>query len=142
MDQIMVSQLRMLNQYIDVLSNIKNHNKEEYLNDDILRGAAERYLQLAIETCLNLGNRILSLEQFSAKFKAPETYAEIFEKLAEIKVLDPGFAARLKDMAKFRNKLVHIYWEIDAAFVYELLQTELPDFRSFITAISNYIKNH
>jgi uncharacterized protein YutE (UPF0331/DUF86 family) len=142
MDQKLVSHLRMLNQYLDVLYGIKERTKEEYLNDNILRGAAERYLQLAIETCINLGNRILSLEQFSSKFKAPETYTEIFEKLAEINVLDPDFALRLKDMVKFRNKLVHVYWEIDTVFVYELLQTELLDFKSFITAISNYIKNH
>ncbi|HEX3046827.1 MAG TPA: HepT-like ribonuclease domain-containing protein, partial [Bacillota bacterium] len=64
----MVGQLRLLTQYHEILSNIKCHAKEEYLKDDILRGAAERYLQLAIETCINIGSRILSLEQLSQKF--------------------------------------------------------------------------
>ena len=34
-------------------------------------------------------------------------------------------------MAKFRNRLVHLYGEIDDKFVYEFLKTDVEDIRKF-----------
>jgi len=80
MDEKLMAQIRLLNQYTDILTSIGRRTEEEYLEDEILRGAAERYLQLAIETCLNIGGRIISLEQFEKSLSVPETYAEYASK--------------------------------------------------------------
>ena len=130
----------MLNEYINILKGISNHRQADFLSDPILRGAAERYLQLAIETCINIGNRILSLEQFNKKFKTPETYAEIFENLAKIDILDSQFAEELVRMAKFRNKLVHVYWELKPELIYALLQTRVDDFIKYLTVTTEYLE--
>jgi len=34
-------------------------------------------------------------------------------------------------MAKFRNRLVHLYGEIDDKYVYEFLKTDVEDIRKF-----------
>lgn len=141
MDEKLITQLRLLKNYTDILKKIKIEEKKSFLEDEILHGAAERYLQLAIESCINIGNRILSIEQFNYNLNTPQTYADIFENLYQAEILERDFSNNLKNMAKFRNKLVHVYWEIDHGFVYELLQNNLDDILKFMNIISIYIKN-
>ncbi|WP_207653596.1 type VII toxin-antitoxin system HepT family RNase toxin [Clostridium peptidivorans] len=92
-----------------------------------------------METCINIGNRILSLEQFKHNINPPQTYADIFENLSLIGIIDKDFSVELKNMAKFRNKLVHSYWEIDHSFVYDLIQTKLNDIIKFMSITSDYV---
>jgi uncharacterized protein YutE (UPF0331/DUF86 family) len=37
----------------------------------------------------------------------------------------------MSQLAKFRNRLVHLYGEIDDKFVYEFLKTDVEDIRVF-----------
>lgn len=142
MDEKLITQLRLLKKYIDMLKRISSSSKEEYLSDEILKGAAERYLQLSIETCINIGSRIISLEQFDKNITAPETYADVFEIIKNLGLIDEEFAKNLKNMAKFRNKLVHMYWELDDEFVYNIIKNNLGDIEKFINIAANYIKNN
>ena len=41
-------------------------------------------------------------------------------------------------MAKFRNRLVHIYWDIDKEEMYNIIQTNLGDFEKFIKCVIQY----
>jgi uncharacterized protein YutE (UPF0331/DUF86 family) len=41
----------------------------------------------------------------------------------------------LKAMAKFRNRLVHLYWQVDDRLVAEYLEDSLGDFDRFAAAI-------
>jgi uncharacterized protein YutE (UPF0331/DUF86 family) len=38
---------------------------------------------------------------------------------------------KLRQMAKFRNRLVHLYGEVDDAFVYEFITNDIEDIRVF-----------
>jgi uncharacterized protein YutE (UPF0331/DUF86 family) len=41
-------------------------------------------------------------------------------------------------MAHFRNRLVHLYWDVDNARVYDYLQGSLADFDDFARAIAGH----
>ncbi|GAV22921.1 type VII toxin-antitoxin system HepT family RNase toxin [Carboxydothermus pertinax] len=140
MDEKLLTQIRFLKKYLTLLKEIAQKSKQEYLADSIYRGAAERYLQLAIECCINIGNRIISLEQFKYDLTPPETYAEVFEKLQKIGLIGENLGNKLKKMAQFRNKLVHIYWEIDDTLVYDILQKNLMDIEEFLRIVLKYIQ--
>lgn len=58
-----------------------------------------------------------------------------------IGIIDEDFSNSLKKMAKFRNKLVHIYWEIDDKMVYDIIKNNINDIEKFMKIIANYIKN-
>lgn len=120
-------QLKMLDNYLSILSRLSNINYNEFINDPRNYGSAERFLQLAIETTLNIGNHIISIHNF----EAPKDYSDIFIILGDHGVLPKGFAKELTNMARFRNRLVHIYWEIDTSRVYTIIQTKLKDFEDF-----------
>ena len=42
-------------------------------------------------------------------------------------------------MVQFRNRLVHLYWDVDAEIVYDLLQKDLEDFDTFARSIAGFI---
>ncbi len=45
-------------------------------------------------------------------------------------------------MARFRNMLVHIYWEIDDEKVYDILSHDIEDLEEYITEITEYLDTH
>ena len=72
-------------------------------------------------------------------FRAPEDYSDTFRVMGEEGALTPDFANKLVHMAKFRNRLVHLYWEIDDMLIYELLNERLSDFKKFLDALSGFL---
>jgi uncharacterized protein YutE (UPF0331/DUF86 family) len=41
--------------------------------------------------------------------------------------------------APFRNRLVHIYWEVDDEMVYEILNQDINDIRIFLKAYLEFL---
>ncbi|MGH3985308.1 MAG: DUF86 domain-containing protein [Pseudonocardiaceae bacterium] len=56
--------------------------------------------------------------------------------LHEQGVIDDALAGRLRGLAGMRNRLVHVYDEIDDARVHEALAAGLPDLDAFATALA------
>lgn len=107
----------------------------EYSSDARLRRAVERSLQMAIEICLDIGRRIISLENL----QYPEDDREVFSVLAESQVVDPDLLPELQRMASFRNLLVHDYVRLDDERVYDILTRDLATFDRFAAAILDYV---
>jgi uncharacterized protein YutE (UPF0331/DUF86 family) len=42
-------------------------------------------------------------------------------------------------MARFRNLVVHLYWQVDDAKVYDITQSDLSDLEEFQRAIAVFI---
>jgi uncharacterized protein YutE (UPF0331/DUF86 family) len=140
MDERIKDHLQHLNKNYLQLADMRRLKLEAFHQDAILRGAAERFLQLAIESCLNIGNRIIALYQFQQPLDSPETYADIFLRLKDLAVIEPGLAERLVRMAKFRNRLVHLYWEIETKKIFQIIQDNLEDFKIFENKIVTFLK--
>lgn len=120
-------QLQMFDKYLGILKQFSHLSLVEFSGDPRNYGSAERFLQLAIETTLNIGNHIISTHNF----EAPQDYSDIFNILGKHNILPNDFAGVLTNMARFRNRLVHVYWEVDTERVYNIIQTKLDDLESF-----------
>jgi len=140
-DERIIEHLKHLNEYYLLLADIRKKPYKDFEKDRILQGGSERFLQLAIESCLNIGNRLIALEQFKNATDTPETYADIFVQLREMGIIDPSFCDRLVKMAKFRNRLVHLYWEIDKKKLYEIIRDNIKDFKLFEQNVVKFIKD-
>jgi uncharacterized protein YutE (UPF0331/DUF86 family) len=140
MDERIKEHLKLLNKYYLLLLDAKKLPHDEFISNPILQGSSERFLQLAIESCLNIGNRLISLYQFEKPVATPETYADIFKELGMLGVVEQDFAQRLIKMAKFRNRLVHLYWDIDQETIYQFLQVNLDDFNLFQQKVVEYLR--
>ena len=127
--------LANLKGYMEKLSKLAALRREEFLTDFTKVESAKHLFQVSVECCLDVSNHIIASE----RFRAPKNYAESFEILAEQGILPKTFLPTLRQMVQFRNRLVHLYWEIDAEIVYEILQKNLGDFDVFTKYIVNYI---
>jgi len=97
--------------------------------------AAERGLQVAAETILDVGNHLLA-----AHFGVtPQDYDDIITQLGTCGVIDPELQRRLKGLGGFRNVLVHGYLRIDPARVEAALQRAPADFRDFARAVRRWL---
>ena len=47
---------------------------------------------------------------------------------------------KIRNMAKFRNRLVHLYWELDDRQLYDILQNRLDDFKKFLDYIARFLE--
>ena len=84
--------------------------------------------EAAIDTCLHVAAKTLK--------QVPEEYAGCFRLLGEHDLIDQAVASRLAKMARFRNLLVHRYWEIDYGRMYDIITgNDLADLEIFMKQI-------
>ncbi|BBO81253.1 hypothetical protein DSCO28_18190 [Desulfosarcina ovata subsp. sediminis] len=139
MDDPIKDHLKHLNKYYLLLLESRQVAFSEFNSSLLYQGSTERFLQLAIESCINIGNRLLSLYQFTKPVAMPGTYADIFKELGRLGVVDNEFMQRLIKMARFRNRLVHLYWDIDPESIYRFLQENLNDFKLFQQNVIDFL---
>ncbi len=75
--------------------------------DPLILRAARDAAFVAVQSAIDMGNRIIATEGY----RKPETYRDTFSVLAETGLLTPELSDKLKDLAGFRNALVHFYWK-------------------------------
>jgi uncharacterized protein YutE (UPF0331/DUF86 family) len=137
-DEIVNDHLQRIIKYRNELKELARKKESELINNHLLVAATERLFQLAIESCINVASRILSQAQFDKPVSPPESYADIFRELAKLGIITQQFLEKLITMVKFRNRLVHLYWEIDPKELYRYLTKNLQDFQIFIDQIVKY----
>lgn len=130
-----IDKLELLEEYITILKDLQQYSLEEIEKNYVLRGAVERYLQVSLESMLDIGEIIISEE----KIKRPESYKEIFHTLGEIGVLPDTFARKIEPAAGFRNVLVHMYAKVELDRLYENLQNGVEDMELFVEYISQFL---
>jgi uncharacterized protein YutE (UPF0331/DUF86 family) len=118
------------------LRQIAQMDQKHFLGDALALGAAKYYLQTAIEACIDAGNHIISSEGY----RAPRDYRDVFTVLEENGVVTDAQAIKLRQMAGLRNRLVHLYWEIDDELIFQYLQTSLDDFNDYNRSVLNFLR--
>ncbi len=117
------------------LEDLRKLSEEEFAADPHKVASAKYNLIVAIEGAVDLSNHIISKNGF----RTPEDYADTFRVMEEKGVFDAEFTNSLIQMARFRNRLVHIYWDIDDAEIYRIIQTRLQDIKQFLKKFGNFI---
>ncbi len=135
MNDEIASKLEMLDEYIAILKGYQHHDVEDLMRDHTLRGAVERYIEVALECMIDIGEMIISKE----KLKRPDTYRDVFLLLGEHGILPDDFAKDLAPAAGFRNVLVHMYAKIDIDRLYYYLENNLEDIERFGKYIARYL---
>jgi len=92
---------------------------------------AAHTLQIAIQAALDVASHIVSDQRLGE----PESNRELFQKLADAGWVAPQLIAPLRDMAGFRNVVVHGYQRVNPAAVREVVQNHLDDLLNFGAAI-------
>lgn len=133
---LIMNKLSKLRQYQKYLKELRATPMENFVRDFKTSAAAERYLQVAIECIIDMGNEIIS----SLQLQRPERYRDIPYILAEERIFPKAFAETIASMIGLRNLLVHDYASINLDLVYEFLQTRLADFENFTKHIAKWLE--
>jgi len=124
-----IQEIRIFTEELKGLSQI---SKEDFLKNRERQYAVMHLLQLAIEASLSLANHIVSRNRLGI----PENYQGTFCLLEKGGILPPSFAKEMMKMACFRNRLVHVYWQMDIEQIYDIVTTKLNDFEKFADLIN------
>jgi len=95
------------------------------------------WLRIAIEAVLTIAVHLLSRLPSNGKKK---DYTQTIISLADYKVIPKDFAQKIRGMAGYRNRLVHLYWNVNQEEVFQTLQSELDDFKEFIGYIEDFLR--
>lgn len=130
-------QFEKLDERVTQLDGIVRVGRAKFLSDATLQAAAERQLQVSIQSCLDIGNHLIA----ELQLRRPTTYTQVFVILGEAGVLPVEFASEVARMAGFRNRLVHLYDEVSSADLYDILQERLGDFAEFARHVIHYVES-
>lgn len=115
-----------------LLGELRDCPKSDFLADRHKQSSAKYNFIAAIEAVIDIANHVISRN----KLRPPTDYADAFQVLAEAGIIDAPFADELGQMARFRNRLVHLYWDIDTEQIHQILVTRLGAFERYIGAVS------
>jgi len=135
--ETIINLFRNLDTYLEVLRQLASLPKGSFSDDPIRIGAAKYYLQVSIESCLDVANHIIARQGL----RAPESYTDAFTILADNEIIEPSFLRTASRMVGMRNRLVHLYWEVDADILYDTLQHNLGDFDRFKAYILRLVQS-
>ncbi len=129
--QLLIDRISEINISLNRLEEIKKNSIKEFIGNEDLKDIASFRLIKVIESCISI------CQHLTAKIlkKAPQTYSNCFELLSENKLIPKDLSQKLQQMARFRNMLIYVYWNIDYRQIYEILQNNLEDVRPFVTCI-------
>ena len=116
-----------LEEFLDILKSISKKPLKDFLKDKILIGSSKYYLQVSIEVCLDIANHIISSE----RYRPPKDYADSFRVIEEKGIITNKLGGKLRQMAKFRNRRVHLYGDVDDSYVYQFIQKDLKNLENF-----------
>jgi len=129
------SRCREIEESLARLEQLQHLTKDQFVsNQDTLDIACYRLLiaiEAALALCFHISAKRLKQTQ--------EDYAGCFSLLHEAGSISADLGDRLRQMARFRNLLVHVYWTIDYGQIYEIIQTRLKDLRDFSSTITRLL---
>jgi uncharacterized protein YutE (UPF0331/DUF86 family) len=123
--------LETLAEYRTELEALRDLPPDDY---EGLRAFAGRYLvQASAQVCIDIANHVIA----SSGWRAPADFREAFTVLEEHGAIDAGLAESMRALAGLRNRLVHIYEEVDDRLVYASLPEGLDDLSAFARAVAD-----
>jgi uncharacterized protein YutE (UPF0331/DUF86 family) len=109
---------------------------EQFFKDEHKISSVKYNFIAAIEAIIDICNHLISRN----KLRSPEDYADTFAVLCDAGILEKDFSAELMKMARFRNRLVHLYWDVDPKELRFILKTRLSDLDKFLGDIGKHIQ--
>lgn len=127
------------------IGEIKEHNEKikryssisdsEFWADERNLLAVKHLLLQSIEACGRICSHVLAKKLL----KSPSSFSECFETLNKSGIIDEALSIKLRQMSRFRNILVHRYWEIEDKKILEYARNNLGDFDQFLKSVVDYL---
>ena len=134
-NEVINAMIDLIEENLRLIEEIKMQGFESFSNNFRDIQAAKHSLQESIEACLDIGSHIIA----EKGFRRAEDYKDIYSVLEEERIIDPVLSAKLQEMAKFRNLIVHRYGKIDTKRIFIIMSEDIKDIKQFASTILKYI---
>lgn len=125
-----------IKEMIEALQELPIQNRQKFLSNKHTIAAAESYLRRSLEALFDIGRHILA-----RRFGSPVTeYKEIAQCLLERKILQKKEADTLRQMAGYRNRMVHFYHEISSEELQEICAHRLYDIETLLKKLLDWVR--
>ena len=121
--EVIRKRLTKMDAYLNILQKMKGYSFDEFNVNPEIYGSCERFLQLAIEATLDIGNHLIA----DLNLGEVNWYRDIPILMEQNGYISDPLKEKWIRMIGFRNTLVHDYVEIDRKIVYEILQNNIDD---------------
>jgi uncharacterized protein YutE (UPF0331/DUF86 family) len=137
-EKVIVEKTSWIRKMLGEINNLPIDSYDSFISDSRNIAAAESYLRRALEALMDLGRHILA-KGFG---KAVTEYKDIPLELLEKGVLTKSDADVMREMAGYRNRMVHFYNEISVEELHKICFGELKDLEAVLTGILQWINSH
>lgn len=122
--------------HVGLLERERETGREHFFADRVRRYGVQYALQACVEAVLAISHHLIA----EAGFPSPSRQLDTVCILASEGVIsDRALAERLPRMVRFRNLLVHRYWQVEPEIVWEVLVRDLDDLRGFCGQIAAFL---
>ncbi len=135
---VVAERIAWVRQMVQGIRSLPMSDYESFVKEAHNVAAAESYLRRALEAVLDLGRHVLA-KGFSI---VVDEYREIGTKLYEEGVIDENGRLLLRQMAGYRNRMVHFYHEVSKKELYEICTQRLPDIEIVCDGIIDWLKQN
>jgi uncharacterized protein YutE (UPF0331/DUF86 family) len=130
-----MNKLKIIKLSLEKLHTLKAIHQDKFLNDFTYTDTTRHNLQISIEAMLDIASHIIARNGL----EFPKSNADAFTILGRHGILSKDKITVYEEMARFRNRLVHLYDDVDNLVIYEIVQNHLNDYESFIRDIVGFI---
>jgi uncharacterized protein YutE (UPF0331/DUF86 family) len=127
--------LSQMVEYLSALTPLQALSYADYLQQPLSRYAAERLLQLIVDTAVDI-NAHLTVELSGTP---PQDYYDSFVKAAQAGVLSVDFALHIAQSTGLRNRLVHQYEAIDHLIVHSAIAAAIRQYTEYCHHITTFL---
>lgn len=135
--ELLRRKLNTMLRYLDGLEDKLPTERVAYLSGvEILHWGIERGCQLSIECTIDANNLLVTTTGGSP----PDTARDSFRLIFELGAIDQAICSAFQfKFVPFRNRIVHVYEDLDNSIVYESAQSLLDWGRRYVQQINSYL---
>lgn len=134
--ELAYDRISIIDKALGRLEQFQEHNIDDFVLDTDNYAIAEHHLRISLEAVFDLGRHIL----VKAGLGRPNDYRDILVLLGQHRIIPLDFLDRVKGMAGYRNRLVHMYNEVTPEELYTIITTNLDDIRKIAAYLLEYVR--
>ena len=123
--------------YLGEVQDFFSLSDDEILADKRKVHAAERLLQLVVDTVIDINQHIIK----ERDLEPTDDFQSTFYTLAEHHVFPGEFAEKIAPVVGLRNRIVHRYETVDLARFIKTFRGNYQDFEEYSRLMQTYIEN-
>ena len=136
--EVVLERVAWIERMLRALRSLPTRSIEEFRADPRTAAAAESYLRRALEALLDLCRHVLA----KGLGEGVAEYKEIATALHGAAVLDAESAGLLREMAGYRNRIVHFYHEIADDELLDICTRQLGDIEAIRERLLAWLRAH